>query len=114
MGGGGVVLMAKNLLKKNIIKALIGSSVKGIWMDYQTLIWINIKVSLSLMKHILVYISVSKLNYLFYLGKITILIFFLVAISSRLIYIKCWNKICTMFKYKGKLMEKINLKKLQT
>ena len=29
-GGGGGVLMAKNLLKKNIIKALIGSSVKGI------------------------------------------------------------------------------------
>ena len=29
-GGGGEVLMAKNLLKKNIIKALIGSSVKGI------------------------------------------------------------------------------------
>lgn len=28
--GGGGVLMAKNLLKKNIIKALIGSSVKGI------------------------------------------------------------------------------------
>ena len=73
--GAGGVLMAKNLLKKNIIKALIGSSVKGL--------------SLSLMKHILVYISVSKLNYLFYLGKITILIFFLVAISSRLIYIKC-------------------------
>ena len=114
MEGGGGVLMAKNLLKKNIIKALIGSSVKGIWMDYQTLIWINIKVSLSLMKHILVYISVSKLNYLFYLGKILILIFFLVAISSRLIYIKCWNKICTMFKYKGKLIEKINLIKLQT
>ena len=60
--GAGGVLMAKNLLKKNIIKALIGSSVKGL--------------SLSLMKHILVYISVSKLNYLFYLGKIIILIFF--------------------------------------
>ena len=29
-GGGGGGLMAKNLLKKNIIKALIGSSVKGI------------------------------------------------------------------------------------
>ena len=29
-GGGGGVIMAKNLLKKNIIKALIGSSVKGI------------------------------------------------------------------------------------
>lgn len=29
-GSGGGVLMAKNLLKKNIIKALIGSSVKGI------------------------------------------------------------------------------------
>ena len=29
-GGGGGVLMANNLLKKNIIKALIGSSVKGI------------------------------------------------------------------------------------
>lgn len=29
-GGGGGVLMVKNLLKKNIIKALIGSSVKGI------------------------------------------------------------------------------------
>ena len=29
-GGGGGVLIAKNLLKKNIIKALIGSSVKGI------------------------------------------------------------------------------------
>lgn len=29
-GGGGGVLMAKNLLKKNIIKALIDSSVKGI------------------------------------------------------------------------------------
>ena len=29
-GRGGGVLMAKNLLKKNIIKALIGSSVKGI------------------------------------------------------------------------------------
>ena len=28
--GGGGVLMARNLLKKNIIKALIGSSVKGI------------------------------------------------------------------------------------
>ena len=29
-GGAGGVLMANNLLKKNIIKALIGSSVKGI------------------------------------------------------------------------------------
>lgn len=47
--GRGVVgfLMAKNLLMKNIIKALIDSSAKGVWMGYPTLIRINIKVSLS-------------------------------------------------------------------
>ena len=40
-------LMTKNLLKKNIIKASIDSSAKGVWMGYLTLIRINIKVSLS-------------------------------------------------------------------
>ena len=41
------------------------------------------------MKHNLVYFSVRKLNYLFYLGKVIILTFFCVAISSGLIYVKC-------------------------
>ena len=65
MGVGGGVLMAKNLLKKNIIKALIGSSVKGIWMDYLTLIWIN-TLSLSYEAYLSLYLCQQvKLSILF-------------------------------------------------